>query len=155
MKALVTGGAGFIGSNLTNRLIEEGWTVDVVDDLSAGKIDFLTCRGGSPDCRTFYHLDFTDEIVLSAIRQKSYDVVFHLAALPRVGYSVEHPIETNETNVTKALKLLDACKDNIGRFVNTSSSSVYGSFCWLPTSPHDPHSPRSPYALQKSIIEQY
>ncbi len=156
MKALVTGGAGFIGSNLSNQLIKEGWAVDIVDDLSAGKMDFLMSdESGSPMCDTFYHLDFADEIILSAIRQKHYDVVFHLAAMPRVGYSVEFPVLTNDVNVTKSLMLLDACKGNIGRFVNTSSSSVYGGSAWLPTKTEDTHNPKSPYALQKSIIEQY
>ncbi len=155
MKALVTGGMGFIGSNLSNRLIEFGWEVDVVDDLSAGKMDFLTQRDGAPACRTFYPLDFVHPSMLSAIKKQQYDVVFHLAAMPRVGYSVEHPVVTNNTNVNKALKLLDACKGNVGRFVNTSSSSVYGNSGWLPTRIFDAHEPSSPYALQKSIMEQY
>ncbi len=155
MKALVTGGAGFIGSNLTNKLVEYNWEVDVVDDLSAGKFDFLDRHGGAPRCRHFIHIDFADQGFLDAIKNEKYDVVFHMAAMPRVGYSVEHPIVTNETNVTKSLKLLDACKGNVGRFVNTSSSSVYGNSGWLPTRVFDAHEPSSPYALQKSIMEQY
>lgn len=155
MKVLVTGGAGFIGSNLSNRLIEEGWKIDIVDDLSAGKIDFIDRHGGTPRCNNFYHCDFADEKVLDAIKKEKYDVVFHLAAMPRVGYSVEFPLITHDTNVTKSVFLLDACKGNVGRFVNTSSSSVYGTDCWRPTVTNNSHSPASPYALHKSVIEQY
>lgn len=150
MKVLITGICGFIGSNLAQRCLEEGWIVDGVDDLSNGRLEFLP-----EPARTFMKLDFSDDHVLSAIRQRSYDAVFHLAALPRVSYSVEHPVETNDVNVTKTLKLLDACKGNVPRFVFASSSSVYGGAELLPTPDNHPKNPKSPYALQKSIVEDY
>ena len=74
---------------------------------------------------------------------------------PRVSYSVEFPLVSHETNVTSTLKLKDACKGNVDRFVFASSSSVYGGADALPTPPSHKKSPKSPYALQKSIIEDY
>lgn len=150
MKVLITGGAGFIGSNLANRCLVEGWDVTIVDDLSNGHSEFVT----APDIATFYQ-DFTSKRVLSAIRKQTFDVVIHLAARPRVSYSVEHPVETNDINVTKTLELMTACLNNVKRFVFASSSSVYGGADVLPTAETHPKNPQSPYALQKSIIEEY
>ncbi len=150
--ALVTGNAGFIGSNLTNRLLKEGWKVDGVDDLSSGNVNFV-----SEQINNFYDEDFVSQYVLNDIKRKKYTHVFHLAARPRVGYSVENPSETNDNNVGKTVKLLESCIGNIDRFINTSSSSVYGDReeSELPAKEHLNHKPVSPYALQKSITEQY
>jgi nucleoside-diphosphate-sugar epimerase len=149
--ALVTGAAGFIGSNLFKRLVNDGWEVRGVDDLSNGHMEFLS-EGWRASVMP---KDFTDPQVLGAIRAQLFDVVFHLAAVPRVSYSVEHPLETHETNVTKTLQLMDACRGNVGRLVFASSSSVYGGADDLPTFEDAPKRPKSPYALQKSIIEDY
>lgn len=149
MRALVTGGAGFVGSNLTKKLIERGYDVEVVDDLSAGYVEFLP-----PGCR-FTHEDFASKTILDGIKARFYDVVFHIAAVPRVSYSVEHPVETNEVNVSRTLRLLDACRGSVKRIVFASSSSVYGNTNQLPISSTHPKCPMSPYALQKSIIEDY
>lgn len=149
MKILVTGGAGFIGSHLADRLLHEGNEVHIIDDLSNGHVEF-TPKG----CRTLYS-DIADKSALSYVRQIGFDVVYHLAALPRVSYSVEHPSETNDTNVGKTVALLEACRDNIGRFVFTSSSSVYGDAQVKPTPENSPLNPLSPYALQKVIGEKY
>ncbi len=149
MRVLVTGCAGFIGSNLTARCVKEGWDVTGVDDLSNGQVDFL------PKGFHFLKDDFASGEVLSAIRSGGFDVVFHLAAVPRVSYSVEHPVETHETNVYKTLQLMDACRGNVKRIVFASSSSVYGGADELPTRESNPKNPKSPYALQKSIIEDY
>ena len=150
MKALVTGGAGFIGSNLAKRLFDDGWSVDIVDDLSNGHTEFLKGIGGIK----FYH-DFASDIILERIKDGFYDVVFHQAAVPRVSYSVEHPFETTDTNINKTVKLMEACIGNVKRFVFASSSSVYGGADVLPTSETEPKRPVSPYALQKSVIEEY
>jgi len=149
MKALVTGGAGFIGSNLAKKLVSLGHSVEIVDNLSAGNKHFVPV-----EC-SLYAEDFSHNLILQRIKNKAYDVVFHLAAIPRVSYSVEFPVETNEVNVGKSLALIDACKGNVKRIVFASSSSVYGGADVLPTSTSYAKSPKSPYALQKSIIEDY
>jgi len=148
---LITGAAGFIGSNLYKRCVDEGFKVAGVDNLSNGHLEFL------PDEHDVYICDFDHDVILDDIRNGKYDVVFHLAAVPRVSYSVEHPLLTNDTNVTKTLKLIDACRGNIDRFVFASSSSVYGGadVSLGPTHENDRKGPKSPYALQKSIIEDY
>lgn len=151
-KALVTGGAGFIGSHLVDRLLSENWNVCLVDDLSGGHREFV-----NPQLHTDNVIleDFASSRVLDRVRSGQYDYVFHLAAVPRVSYSVDHPLESHDTNVTKTLQLLDAAKGNVKRFVFASSSSVYGGADILPTSELYPKSPKSPYALQKSIVEDY
>lgn len=151
MRVLITGAAGFIGSNLYARCVAEGWKVVGVDDLSNGHLEFL------PEVHDCYLCDFSNEAVLTDIEMGKYDVVFHIAAVPRVSYSVEHPLETNDVNVSRTLKLLDRCRGNVKRVVFASSSSVYGGadVSLGPTHENHPKNPKSPYALQKSIIEDY
>jgi len=152
VKALVTGGAGFIGSNLANTLHSMGWNVEIVDDMSNGHVQFLHVDlRSSRLCMD----DFTCPEILSKIENKEYDYVFHLAANPRVSYSLEKPVETHEVNVLKTLRLADACKGNVKRFVFAASSSSYGDAKFLPTTEECPDDPRSPYALQKAIVEKY
>lgn len=152
MKALVTGGAGFIGSNLANKLHELGWKVDIVDDMSNGHIEFLNV-----DLRSekLWQEDFTCYDVLRKVRNKEYDYVFHLAANPSVSYSVEQPVDTHETNVLKTLVLLEACKGNVKRFIFAASSASYGDSDKLPVDENCVDNPKSPYALQKLVIESY
>jgi nucleoside-diphosphate-sugar epimerase len=148
-RALVTGAAGFIGSNLVSRLLCEGWDVTGVDDLSSGSLDLLEgCKG----LRLVVN-DFACDAILEEIKNKEFDVVFHLAAIPRVSYSVEHPAKTTQTNVAGTSALMEACRDNVKRFVYSSSSSVYGGADVLPTPVSYPRDPKSPYAWQKSSIE--
>jgi len=170
---LVTGGAGFIGSNLVKRLIAEGHTVDVVDNMRNGSLDHfqgLNVRHFIGDLLLIYesqnHIrppdqiwiiedDFASPGILSRINGKVYDVVFHQAAVPRVSYSVENPIETTEENLMKSVQLLHACAGNVRRVVVASSSSVYGGADAMPTSENEPKNPKSPYALQKSCLEDF
>jgi len=109
LRALVTGGAGFIGSNLVDRLVKERYEVSVVDDLSAGHLDFLK----NAKLKNLLKTTFADPAVLQLIRARTFDVIFHEAAIPRVSYSVEHPVETTEVNVMDTVKLLDACRGNV------------------------------------------
>lgn len=150
--ALVTGGCGFIGGHLVHRLVDLGWNVDVVDDLTSGTVKNV------PEVLHEDHLwihDFSSRHVLDLVSSGKYNVVFHLAAVPRVSYSVEHPLETHDNNVTKTIALIDAAKGHVNRFIFASSSSVYGGASVLPTPETHPKSPKSPYALQKSIVEDY
>src|SRR5271165_195333 len=102
MRVLITGNAGFIGSNLSKRCLDAGWAVTGVDDLSNGHMEFV------PDLVDHYTADFASPAILAMVSAKEFDVVIHLAAVPRVSYSVEHPLETNEVNVSKTLRLMDA-----------------------------------------------
>ena len=148
-KAVVTGGAGFIGSNLVDRLIDQGVEVTVIDDLSTGNKDNINPKA------IFYEMSLLD-IDENLFKEKNIDVVFHLAALARVQPSIEDPISFNKINVDGTLKLLFAChKANVKRVVYSASSSCYGDATILPTPETHSTNPLSPYGLQKYIGEQY
>lgn len=148
-KAVVTGGAGFVGSHVVDALIDDGYAVSVIDNLSAGKKEHVHKDA---------ELSVTDIRDYEAIRPvfDNADVVFHLAALPRVQYSIEHPEETNSVNVGGTLSVLRAAHDaGVGKFVYAASSSAYGNQEQLPLSEDLPPQPLSPYALQKHVGELY
>lgn len=148
-KVLITGVAGFIGSNLAARCTAEGWSVRGVDDMSNGHKEFV------PSNVDLDESCFSHNAILRDVGKKSFDVVYHLAAVPRVSYSVKYPLETNDVNVTRTLKLVNECANSGTRLVFASSSSVYGGADDLPTPTDYPKQPKSPYALQKSIMEDY
>lgn len=170
---LVTGGAGFIGSHLVKQLANEGHTVDVVDNMSNGSLDNLPDTGvrcllpglvGTYEAqfpkRTSSEIlliedDFSSPLILGRIAEKKYDVVFHLAALPAVGYSVENPSVTTDENLLKSISLLEACVGNVTRVVISSTCAVYGDTDQFPTHEFVDRSPMSPYALQKSCLEDF
>ena len=147
--ALVTGAAGFIGSNLCRKLLQEGWAVTGVDDLSSGHLELVQNLKGLKMILN----DFASDFVLEEVAKKSFDTVFHFAAIPRVSYSVENPSETTNNNVAKTVKLMEACRGKISRFIFSSSSSVYGGADLMPTPVSHPRDPKSPYAWHKSSIE--
>lgn len=151
MKILITGAAGFIGSNVSQRLLNENYNVSIVDNLVSSNGSFL------PKVHSKYFEDFASKNILKKISNQKFDIVIHLAALPRVQYSVEHLLESHKNNVTKTLKLIESCKDNVKRFIFASSSSVYGDadVSYYPTKEYSAKDPKSPYALQKSIVEDY
>jgi len=153
MYALVTGGAGFIGSNLIDRLIKDGHDVVSIDDYSSGK------RSNELDGCLYISADIQDIEFWGRRLEKMDkipDVIFHLAAKARVQPSIENPIEFHNTNVNGTLNLLNACvKYGVKRFVFSSSSSVYGNVETTPTPEEHILNPLSPYALQKLIGEQY
>ena len=154
MRALVTGAAGFIGSNLFNECVRRRHSVVGVDNLVNGHLSFVN-RGSRHG--EMLIASFDSDYILDQIKKREFDVVFHLAAVPRVGYSVEHPLETNDTNVTKTLELMQACVGNVDKFVFASSSSVYGGIDASegPTTEDHVTIPASPYAHQKLTIEGY
>ena len=150
-KVVVTGGAGFIGSNLVDVLIAQNIQVIIIDDLSTGKLENINKNA------VFLQHD------LASISQKELinifsdiDVVFHLAALARVQPSIEDPFPYHHVNVTATLNVLYAAhKSNVKKVVYSASSSCYGNTDIIPQSEDDPTNPLSPYGLQKYIGEQY
>lgn len=149
MKALVTGGAGFIGSHLVRRLLADGHHVTVVDDLSSGRRENLEGCGVQLAER-----DLTIDDVGDVLR--GLDVVFHLAAVPSVPRSVKEPLRSHEAAATATLKLLVAARNaNVSTFINSSSSSVYGDVAEPPMRESMPTLPRSPYAVAKLAAEGY
>lgn len=149
---LVTGGAGFIGSNLVDGLVAKGYRVRVLDNLSTGKKENLASAMARID---FLKGDLrSDRDLQKAVRGVSY--VFHLGAIPSVPQSVAQPLETNEINVTGTLKLLLASKKaGVKRLVFTSSSSTYGETSRFPTREEDPMRPEAPYGASKIMGEYY
>jgi len=157
MKALVTGGAGFIGSHLVDQLIDDGNEVFVIDNLSTGKSENV-----NPKAWFDYQVDIADVSphvvgwMNKFVSDNNIDVIFHLAAKARVQPSIEDPISFNETNVTGTLNLLKAAVDgNVKRFVFSSSSSIYGDVHITPTDEFHIAEPLSPYGAQKLIGEVY
>lgn len=143
---LVTGGAGFIGSNLTERLVREGFAVRVLDNLSNGKWRNLE--------RVLRDIEFIrgDLRDLDTVRKAvtGVEVVFHQAALSSVPPSIEDPLITNEVNVTGTLNVLVASRDaGVRRVVYASSASAYGDAPELPSCEQAPPLPLSPYATSK------
>jgi nucleoside-diphosphate-sugar epimerase len=152
-KSLVTGGAGFIGAHLVDRLVEEGWSVRVLDDFSSGRQENLECargRGVEVVCG-----DVRDpEAVAKAV--EGVDVVFHQAAIPSVPRSVSDPLTTHSVNVGGTVQVLESARRaGVRRVIHASSSSVYGDSNALPRHEDMPADPRSPYALQKHSGELY
>jgi len=148
----VTGGAGFIGSNIVRRLVADGHEVRVLDDFSTGRL--INLEGLEGKLSTF-----EGDICDSALLEKAFDgadYVLHQAALPSVQRSVEDPLETNRVNVEGTLKVLEAArKASVKRVVYASSSSVYGDTPTLPKREDMTPQPRSPYAISKLAGEYY
>jgi nucleoside-diphosphate-sugar epimerase len=148
---LVTGGAGFIGSHLSEELARRGETVRVVDSLITGKRANLA---HVPNVE-FIEGDLADVDVANRAVQ-GIDYVLHQAAIPSVPRSVEDPITSNRANVDASLNLLVAARDaGVKRVVYAGSSSAYGNSPTMPKVETMPTAPLSPYALQKLVAEQY
>ena len=151
---LVTGGAGFIGSNIVKELISRGEIVRVLDNFSTGKRENLSKFIDHPnfslvegDLRSFH-------IVRDSV--KGADYILHQGALPSVPRSVKDPITTNDVNINGTLNVLEAAREfKVKRLVFASSSSVYGNSEILPKEEHMPVEPLSPYALTKYAGERY
>jgi len=153
-RVLVTGGAGFIGSHLVDRLVAEGYGVRVLDDLSTGKLENIAgyLRAGSVD---FVKGDVRDSVVVAKCLD-GVDVVVHLAALTSVTFSVEHPDLTFDVNAFGTLNLIKACAEQaVGKFVFVSSCAVYGDPEILPVDEGCKTNPISPYAESKLLGERY
>lgn len=149
---LVTGGAGFIGSELVAQLTVQGATVKVVDNLVNGRLENLERL---PDERLEIHvLDVRDQVRMRKIL-KGIDIVFHLACLG-VRQSIHAPFENHDVNATATLKLLAAARDVcVSRFVYVSSSEVYGTAKWVPMTEEHPTFPMTVYGASKLAGECY
>jgi len=172
MRALVTGGCGFIGSAISKKLFDNGWDVEIVDDMSNGSYEFLEGYKFKSFPAQLGHIfeqqnkdldrqllvisgDFVSDEVVRRIVEKKYDVVFHCAANPRVEYSVQNPLETTNENLMKTVRLFTHCISNVKRIVFSSSCSIYGDPSVLPTEESHVKDPNSPYAIQKLCGEDY
>ncbi len=151
-KYLVTGGAGFIGSNIVRKLVELGENVRIIDNFSTGKRENL-----APflDKIELIEGDFSD-LDTAKKATAGIDYVLHQGAIPSVPRSVENPIETDRANVLGTLTMLMASRDaGVKRFVYAASSSAYGDSPVMPKEESMPTAPKSPYAIQKLTGEQY
>lgn len=154
MKAIVTGSNGFIGYNICQELGKQNWQVLGIDDLSNGRKENVI-DGFQYEYARVEDIDNTRRLV----REFRPDVIFHLAALPRVAFSVENPYATAVANVLGTLSVLESVvKEGLvdhTRVVSSSSSSVYGGADVMPTPESHPCQPKSPYALEKYHAEQW
>jgi UDP-glucose 4-epimerase len=159
MKALVTGGAGFIGSTLVDRLLAEGHSVDVVDDLSSGSLGNLAAARASGGEMTFHQLDIRGPELLELTVRHRPEVIFHLAAQTSVVVSVADPLRDADVNILGSLRVLDAARAAGVRKVvfAASGGSLYGDVdpAELPVNEHHPHDPQSPYGVAKRVVIEY
>jgi UDP-glucose 4-epimerase len=151
-KALVTGGAGFIGSHVADLFLEKAYQVDIVDDLSSGK------RQNIPEDARFYEMGVNSTEFADLVRKGRYDVIVHLAAQMDVRHSVADPINDGTINILGTLNLMEALRnsDAKSRVIFTSTGGVlYGDFNTPPNLETYPKDPESPYAISKLSVELY
>lgn len=149
LRVLVTGGAGFIGSNLVDAFVERGDKVVIIDNLSTGKKENINPKAD------FHEVDMRD---LEAIKPlfEGVDYVFHLAAYARVQPSIEDPVTANDINLNGTLNVLVSARDaGVKKVVYSASSSAYGNQAEMPLREDMPAHPLSPYGLQKYVGELY
>jgi len=146
IKYVVTGGAGFIGSNLVDLLVDKGYKVEVIDNFSTGKKENCNSKA------SYHNFDLSNSNNLPQIESilDGAKGVFHLAALARVQESIDNPLHFEKTNTLSTINILKACSDQkVKRLVYSASSSAYGNTEKLPSAEEDRVDPISPYAMQK------
>ena len=151
-RVLITGGAGFIGSHVCDLFLDQGWSVEIVDDLSTGK------RVNLPDDVTLHELDIRTDEAARLIREGSFDLVVHLAAQMDVRKSVADPVFDAGTNIVGTLSITEAIRatKKRPRLVFSSTGGVlYGDFVTPPNVENFPKDPESPYAIAKLSVEYY
>lgn len=150
-KILITGGLGFIGSHISNKLIDNNH-LTIIDNLSTGRINYLN----NPKHENLTIITKNINSVDLNHYLKDIDYVFHLAAMVSVSESVKNPIKCNIENVTTTVKLLDACvKNNVEKIIFSSSAAVYGENMNLPLKETEQPLPTSPYGASKASCEAY
>jgi UDP-glucose 4-epimerase len=154
MRALVTGGAGFIGSHLVERLLGQGIQVTVIDNYSTGRATNLAHAAGNPNLRV-HQVDVDNHAAIAPLFA-GIDWVFHLAALADIVPSIQKPAQYHKSNVDGTFSVLEASRAaGIKRLVYAASSSCYGIPDEYPTPETAPARPQYPYALTKYVGEQY
>lgn len=155
MKALITGGAGFIGSHIAKKLVDNNIDVHIIDDLSTGNLKNLSFVNQ----KNIHIKSINDyEYIEDLLQKNEFTYVIHLAAMVSVVETIEKPVQSNECNIDASIKLLEYIKKynpNIQKFVFASSAAVYGKLSGLPKSVDSQVNPLSPYAIQKYASEQY
>ncbi len=154
MKAIVTGGAGFIGSHMVDLLVANGYQVIVIDNLANGRLDNIEHHKDSIE---FIQADIGDYEVELDNYFEGVDYVFHYAALADIVPSINNPLKYHKANVDGTIRVLEAAKKskNLKKFIYASSSSCYGIPDIYPTPENSPIEPEYPYAHTKTIGEQY
>jgi UDP-glucose 4-epimerase len=160
MRAFVTGGAGFIGSTLVDRLLAEGHQVDVVDNLATGSLKNLSdARRNNPGRMTFHQLDIRSPDLPEMMKKCRPQVVFHLAAQADVRVSVADPVFDAEVNVLGSLRVLEGARSSGAQKVVFASSggTIYGDTeaTQLPVRESHPQHPASPYGVAKKVVADY
>jgi len=153
MKAIVTGGAGFIGSHMVELLLEKGYEVIAIDNFSNGQLDNVELFKNNSNY-TFYNFDVSKEFDTQVFDKVDY--VFHMAALADIVPSIEEPQQYHDSNVTGTIRVLEACrKHKVKKIIYSASSSCYGIPDSYPTDEQAEIRPEYPYAFTKYIGEQY
>ena len=150
-KALVTGGAGFIGSHLVDRLLELEYKVVVMDNLSTGKIKNLDSAA------VFHHTDITQPAMDDIIQREQPDLVFHMAAQTSVSQSTKDPIKDVNANVLGTLRVIEASRRvGVEKIIySCTGGALYGNPETIPCPDDTPIAPVSPYGMSKWVAEQY
>ncbi|MDY6861901.1 MAG: NAD-dependent epimerase/dehydratase family protein [Thermodesulfobacteriota bacterium] len=151
MKILVTGGAGFIGSHLVDRLINDGHTVVVIDNLSLGRIEHVNSKA------VFYKMDIRDEKLAQIFKEEQPEIVSHHAAQASVTKSMENPFLDNDVNIRGTLNILECCRNyGVKKIIFSSTGgAVYGEPQRIPVNEQHPINPLSIYGLHKYFGEKY
>ena len=160
MRTLVTGGAGFIGSTLVDRLLAEGHEVEVLDDLSTGSLSNLgDARGERTHRLSFHQIDVVDDHIVELVARRAPEVVFHLAGRPGVRRSVIHPVEDATVNVVGTLNVLEGARRAGARkvVVAASGGTAYGEVRPrnLPAKESHALAPRSPHGVSTRVMLEY
>lgn len=155
MKVLITGGAGFIGSNIAEKLFEKSYEVHIVDNLSTGNLSNVPFLKKE----YIYIEDIRNhQFINDLLSNNQYDYIIHLAAMVSVVETIDKPVESNQINIDATINLLEAIQlnnPNLKKFIFASSAALYGDLPGLPKSVDDPLKTLSPYAIQKLSGESY
>lgn len=151
-KVLITGGTGFIGSHIVEKLLENNYNIIIIDNLSSGSIKNIP----NSDTLKFYQLNIEKDDLELVFQKETPDYVIHLAAQTSVNFSISHPYYDANMNVMASIKLLELCKKyNIKKFITASSAAIYGNPKYLPIDENHPTEPMSQYGLSKLTMEKY